>query len=125
MLIADGMRKNNICLSIVISLVCILIHIDFIYAWRSKFHHHCKILFAYIYMCCVVRVFHTCLYLMLNILFSRFLINRKGDTFTMLISKLKGEDAGEISCKIGDRYSKCILTVEESECLHHLISPFV
>ena len=45
--------------------------------------------------------------------FRRVEITKKGESYKMIIKNLVEEDAGEYMCKVGDRPTKCQVTVEE------------
>ena len=46
-------------------------------------------------------------------IFSRVEISKKGEAYKMIIKNLAETDAGEYMCKVGDRPTKCQVTVEE------------
>ena len=45
--------------------------------------------------------------------YSRVEISKKGELYKMIIKNLAETDAGEYMCKVGDRPTKCQVTVEE------------
>ena len=57
--------------------------------------------------------------------YRRVEISKKGEALKLIVKNLTEADAGEYMCKVGDRGSKCDVTIEECESSNSPITPFL